>query len=163
MYTLQCVEECMNQQLSLAWSNADFQLIFISCIEMFSCVGSRLGELSHPRRMWTRKSVNVGRLNVHILCRWVNIAVGAFRILQHQAFWCQGEFKHFKDWIGLYCEGCCGRWGSLVCAFLSFTFVYNTQLLDANQLFSTSQPFELCKLVRYCDVTKFFALFSPLP
>lgn len=38
---------------------------------------------------------------------------------------------------------------------------YNTLLLDAKRL--SCQPFELCKLVRYCDVTKFFALLSSLP
>lgn len=49
----------------------------------------------------------------------------------------------------------------LWCVPFCLTLVYKTPLLDASRL--SSQPFELCKLVRYCDVTKFFALLSPLP
>lgn len=43
LFTL--IEECMTQQLSQAWNNADLGLS-ISCLEIFSCGSSHLGELS---------------------------------------------------------------------------------------------------------------------
>lgn len=33
--------------------------------------------------------------------------------------------EYLKAWIWFDCEGCCGLWGSLVCAFLSVTLVLN--------------------------------------
>jgi len=42
------------------------------------------------------------------------------------------------DW-GIDCDGCCGQWCSLVCAFFVFHPCYDTLLLDANRL--SSQPF----------------------
>lgn len=47
------------------------------------------------------------------------------------------------------CEGDCGQWGSLVRAFLSYHPCSNTPLYKIDL-------FELCKLVRYCDVTQVF-------
>lgn len=55
-----------------------------------------------------------GEANVHVLR-------GGPAQLWGQVFWCQWGVN--IAWIWIDCEGCCGLWGSLVCAFLSVTLV----------------------------------------
>lgn len=114
---------------------------------LFTSEDCRVHTEKEKRKLWRSWGLN-------ILRRGVGLVAGELKL--HPMI-----LRPVFQWVGLDSEGCCGRWGSLVCAFFVRHHCCNTLLLDAKRL--SSQPFELCKLVRYCDVTKFFALLSSLP